>query len=129
VKKFNAFILILIIVFPLSNAFSGEVTELSKKASLLELGMTRKAVIKFLGHSTWAILPSDKGEWSLPDPRIKLELYWQNRPCSPVVVSFNNEYRVTGWDEGRGFCGEDVSVVEPTDEYLCDKSDRKNICK
>jgi len=128
-KKIYIPILILIIVIPLSYAFSGEVTTLSQKASELKLRMSRKAVINLLGHPTWAVMPSDKGEWALPDSRIKLELYWKNTPCSPVIVQFNSAYKVTGWDEGRGFCGKDVHLFEPSNEYSCGKSDRKIFCK
>lgn len=122
-------ILIIMIILPLSYAFSGEVTSLSKKASGLKIGMSRQAVISLLGHPTWAVIPGDKGDLALPDPRIKLELYWKNTPCSPVVVQFNSVYKVTGWDEGRAFCGKDAHLLEPPNEYSCGKADRSKFCK
>lgn len=128
-KKIYIPILILIIVFPLSYAFSGEITALSKKASKLKLRMSRQSAINLLGHSTWAVIPSDKGELALPDPRIKLELYWKNPDCTPVIVQFDSSYKVTGWDEGRAYCGKDAYLFEPPVEYSCSKSDRKKYCK
>ena len=122
-------ILSLMIALPFSYAFSGEVTSLSKKASGLKIGMSRQAVISLLGHPTWAVIPGDKGDLSLPDPRIRLELYWKNTPCSPVVVQFDSAYKVTGWDEGRAFCGKDAHLFEPSNEYSCDKADRSKFCK
>ena len=122
-------IITLMIVLPFSYAFSSEVTSLSKKASGLKIGMSRQAVISLFGHPTWAIIPNDKGDLALPDPRIKLELYWKNTPCSPVVVQFNSVYKVTGWDEGRAFCGKDAHLLEPPNEYLCGKADRSKFCK
>jgi hypothetical protein len=111
-----------------SNVASGEITILSQKASEIKLGMSRKVVINLLGHPTWAVIPSDKGELALPDTRIKLELYWKNTPCSPVIVQFNSTYEVTGLDEGIGFCGNQVHLFEPSDEYSCRKSDRAKFC-
>ena len=113
----------------MQHAFSGELTTLSKKASQLKLKASRQSVINLLGNSTWAILPSDKGEFALPDPRIKLELHWKNTPCSPVIVQFDSAHKVTGWDEGRGFCGKDAHLFEPSNEYSCEKSDRTKFCK
>jgi len=117
------------IILPLSYAFSGGVTSLSKKASELKIGMSRKVVINLLDHPTWAVIPSDKGDFALPDPRIKLELYWKNTPCSPVVVQFNSVYKVTGWDEGRVYCGKDAYLLEPPNNYSCGKADRSKFCK
>ncbi len=117
------------IILPLSYAFSGEVTDLSKKASRLNMRMSQQAVIALFGHPTWAVIPNDKGDWALPDPRRKLELYWKNTPCSPVIVSFNSAYRVTGWDEGWGFCGKDAHLGTPSNEYSCGKADRSKFCR
>lgn len=122
-------ILILIIVFPFPYASASDLTTLSKEASQLKLRTSRQSVIKLLGHSTWAVIPSDKGELALPDPRIKLELYWKNTPCSPVVVQFDSAYKTSGWDEGRSFCGKDAHQFEPPKEYSCDKLDRAKFCK
>ena len=122
-------ILSLVIMLPFSYAFSGEVTSLSKKASGLKIGMSRQSVISLLGNPAWAVIPGDKGDFSLPDPRIRLELYWKNTPCSPVVVQFNSAYKVTGWDEGRAFCGKDAQLFEPSNEYSCGKGDRSKLCK
>ena len=123
-------ILTLMIVLPLSYAFSGEVTSLSKKASEINTRMPKKTVIRLLGLPTWAVIPSDGGEFALPDPvRVKLELYWKNTPCSPVIVSFNSAYRVIGQDEGWGFCGKDAHITEPSNDYSCGKADRSISCK
>ena len=119
----------LMIILSFSYAFSGEVTSLSKKASELKLGMSRQSVISLLGHPTWAVIPGDKGDLALPDPRINLELYWKNTPCSPVVIQFDSAYKVTGWDEGRAFCGKDARLFEPSNEYSCGKADRSKLCK
>jgi len=122
-------IVILIMVLSSSFAFSGAVTSLSKKASGLKIGMSRQAIISLLGHPTWAVIPNDKGDLALPDPRIRLELYWENTPCSPVVVQFDSVYKVTGWDEGRAFCGKDAHLFEPSNDYSCKRSDRAKFCK
>ena len=109
--------------------FAGRTTELSKKASSLKAGMSRNSVIKLLGNPTWAIIPGDAYDFTLPDPRIKLELYWKNPGCSPVIVQFNARYKVTGWDEGRIYCGKDAYLFEPAGNYSCNKSDRIRYCK
>ena len=130
-KKFRISILMLslMIIFASSYAFSGQVTSLSKKASRLKIGMSRKSVISLLGHATWAVIPGDKGDLALPDSMISLELYWRNRPCSPVVVEFDSAYKATGWDEGRAICGKDAQLFEPSNKYSCDKADRLKLCK
>jgi hypothetical protein len=117
-----------VFLLPLS-AYSGGVTKLSKKASRLKIGMSRQSVLTLLGRPTWAIIPGDSGDFSLPDPRLKLELYWKNPGCSPVVVQFNAGLKVTGWDEGRAYCGKDAHLLQPTDAYSCHKSDRVRFCK
>ena len=119
----------LMIILTFSYAFSGEVTSLSKKASKLKLGMSLQSVISLLVHPTWAVIPGDKGDFDLPDPRIKLELYFKNTPCSPIVVQFNSAYKVTGWDEGRAFCGRDAQLLERSNEYSCGEGDRSKLCK
>jgi len=111
------------------NNLSGSMTILSKKASGLKIGMKRKVVISLFGHASWAVMPGDKGDLALPDPRIKLELYWKNTPCSPVAVQFDSAYKVIGWDEGRASCGEDAYFLEPPDDYSCAKADRSNFCR
>ena len=127
--QISIIILTVMVVLPWSYAFSGEVTSLSKKASGLKIGMPRQVVISLLGHPTWAVIPNDKGELALPDPRIKIELYWKNTPCSPVVVQFNSAHKVTGWDEGRAFCGKDAHLFEPSNDYSCVKAERAKFCK
>jgi len=125
----SSLILFLIIVFFFSYAFSEETTSLSKKASGLKNGMSRQAIISLLGHPTWAVIPGDKGQLSLSDPRIRLELYWKNAPCTPVVVQFDSAYKATGWSEGRVACGKDVHLSDPSKEYSCGKADRSKFCK
>jgi hypothetical protein len=109
--------------------FAGKTTELSKKASNLKIGMSRNSVIKLLGPPTWARIPGDAYDFTLPDPRIKLELYWKNPGCSPVIVQFNARFKVTGWEEGRIYCGKDAYLFEPTEDCLCNKPGRERYCK
>ncbi|UCH22726.1 MAG: hypothetical protein JSU83_05795 [Deltaproteobacteria bacterium] len=108
---------------------AGKITELSKKASSLKIGISRQSVINLLGPPTWAVIPGDKYDFTLPNPRIKLELYWKNPGCSPVIVQFNAKFKVCGWDEGRIYCGKEAYLFEPAEEYLCDKPDRTIYCK
>lgn len=122
-------ILILILILPLPYALSGDLPAITKRAKQLKVSSSRQSAIKLLGHSTWAIIPSDKGDWALSDPKIKLELYWKNRPCSPVIVQFDSAYKIIGWDEGRSACGNYAHLFEPPDEYSCNKPDRANFCK
>ena len=129
-KKINFVFVIILLVFLLpAVAFTGGVTNLSKKAANLKLGMSRKAAINLLGRATWAVIPSDKGELALPDPRIRLELYWKNPGCTTVVVQFNKHFKVTGWDEGRAYCGKDAHLFEPSGEYSCSEPNRAKYCK
>jgi hypothetical protein len=128
-RYFLGLVLFFIIALPSSHSLSGEVTGLSRKATDLKAGMSRKSVISLIGHPTWAVIPGDKGDLSLPDPGIKIELYWKNTPCSPIVVQFGNAHKVTGWDEGRAFCGEAAHLLEPSNEYSCSKADRSKLCK
>ena len=109
--------------------FAGQATELSKRASSLKTGMSRNAVIKLLGPPTWAIIPGDAYDFTLPDPRIKLELYWKNPGCSPVIVQFNASDKVTGWDEGRIYCGKEAYLFEPAKDYSCENSERARYCR
>lgn len=118
-----------IVIFSLSYALAAEFTSLSKKASKLKLRMSRQTVIGNLGQPTWAVIPSDKGEVSLPDTNIKLELHWKNTPCSPVVVQFDSAYKVIGWDEGRAICGKDAHIFELSNKYSCGKKNRAKLCK
>ena len=122
-------ILILILVFPVSYAISGDLTALSKKAAQLKLTASRQSAIKLLGPSTWAVIPGDKGEWAISDPKIKLELYWKNRPYEPLIVQFDSAYKIVGWDEGRTGCGTYCHYFEPPNEYSCDELDRTKFCK
>ena len=117
-----------VITLLFSSAFAGKISQLSKKASQLTMGMSREAVIQLLGPATWASIPSDKGEFAIPDPGIKLELYWRNLGCVPVVVDFDSNLRVIGWDEGR-VCIEGAHLSEPSEEYSCNKTDRSKFCK
>jgi hypothetical protein len=104
-------------------------TALSQKASQLKMGMTREAVIRLLGSPTWASIPGDTGEFAIPAPQIALELFWRNPDCAPVVVDFDYNLRVIGWDEGRAICGKDAHLFQPSEEYSCNKSDRAKFCK
>ena len=130
-RKYHITIMIIavFVILPLSYAFSGETTILSKKASQLKFGMSKQATIGLLGQPTWVIIPSDEGEFSLPNSRIRLELYWKNTPCAPVIVQFDGKYKTIGWDQGIAFCGKDVYLFEPPEEYLCTKADRAKFCE
>jgi hypothetical protein len=128
-RTLHILIILFMVVFSFSYAFSEEVTSLSNKASGLKSGMSRQAIISLLGHPTWAVIPGDKGPLSLPDPRIRLELYWKNAPCTPVIVQFDSAYKATGWSEGRVSCGKDVHLFDPSKEYSCGKADRSKFCK
>jgi len=100
-----------------------KITKLSKRASKLNVRMSREEVFNLLGWPTWVVMSGDEGKLALPDPGIELELYWKNPGWRPVVVQFDESYEVTGWDEGRTYCGDDVRLFEPSDEYLCSKVD------
>lgn len=115
-------------VFIVSSAFSAEITSLSKKAATLTIGMSRQDVVSLLGIPSWAVIPTDKGDFHLSSVRAILGLYWKNTPCSPVVVDFDDAYKVIGWDEGRALCGDDASLYEPSIEYSCSKKDRAELC-
>ncbi|MCI5188494.1 MAG: hypothetical protein D3905_01605 [Candidatus Electrothrix sp. AS4_5] len=112
-----------------SPALSGENTTLSKKAATLKMGMARQDVITLLGNSSWAVIPTDRGELYLNSSTVALALYWKNTPCSPVAVDFDHNYKVVGWDEGRASCGANAYLFEPSDAYSCRKQDRKNLCE
>ncbi len=129
-KRMSALIMCsCLLTFVVSSVFSGEVTDLSKKAATLTIGMPRQNVINLLGNPSWAVIPADKGDFHLSSTRVILGLYWKNTPCSPVVVDFDNAYKVIGWDEGRALCGDDAQLYEPSEEYSCSKKDRYELCK
>lgn len=104
------------------------VTELSKKAAKLKTGMSKDETKLLLGPPTWAVLPTDKGEWKL-HPAQRLELMWRNGNCNPVVVSFDAKMRVDGWSEGRSVCGEKPYAFAPGDELLCKRPGRGTACR
>jgi hypothetical protein len=109
---------------------AGVLTTLSQKASRLKLGMTRAEVIALLGSPTWASIRGDTGEFAPSAPKVALELFWRNPGCKPVVVDFDNNFRVTGWDEDRDCLPDaDVHLGEPPDEYSCRRPDRAAFCK
>ena len=112
-----------------SSANAEEVTALSQKASELKTDMPREDVVTLLGNATWASIPGDTGEYHIPADDLGLVLRWKNSPCPPVVVQFNTSYKVKGWDEGRVMCGEAHVILEPDQEYSCEKEDRSKFCK
>lgn len=107
-----------------------EITPLSAKAGQLDIGLTRYQVVSRLGRATWAVVPGDTGDFKLPDSSISLILIWKNAPCAPVVVDFDRNGKVIGWDEGRGICGKDVELLrlEPSANSSCALADRSNFC-
>lgn len=127
-KVYFGLLVLSVILIAFYSAMAGKITALSKKASQLKMGMSREIVIQLLGPATWASIPSDTGEFAIPDPSIKLELYWRNPGCTPVVVDFDSNLRVVGRDEGR-VCLDGSELSEPTDEYSCAKHDRVRFCK
>ena len=93
-------------------------TPLSKKAANLKLGMSKAQAIKLLGSPTWA--DSDEG--------IPLTLAWSNGKCNPVVVTFNKQIKVDGWDEGRVECLTSTYTDLPDDQYLCSNPNNSAMC-
>ena len=91
--------------------------------------MSRQDVITLLGNSSWAVIPTDKGELYLNSSTVALGLYWKNTPCSPVAVDFDNSDKVVGWDEGRASCGDNAYLFDPPDDYSCRKADRAGFCR
>jgi len=108
-----------------------EITPLSAKAGRLDVGLTRPQVVKRLGRPTWAVLPGDTGDFKIPDPSVWLALVWKNAPCAPVVVDFDRNEKVIGWDEGRSVCGKDVELLrlEPSASRSCTLAGRSNFCE
>lgn len=128
-KKVSLMVTLAVSAFYVSYAFSGEITNLSKKAAKLKIGMSRQDVISLLGNPSWAVIPTDKGDFYISSSSVALGLYWKNTPCSPVVVDFDNTYKVDGWDEGRALCGDEAYLFEPSNEYSCSNGDRAEFCK
>ena len=92
--------------------------------------MPRDAVTAALGGARWAALPGDKGPFAIPNPKdIGLELYWENRDCRTIRVTFSQPpYKVLGWDEGTGDCDQGKNV--PDDAiHSCQKPDRAQFCR
>lgn len=104
------------------------VTELSKRAAQLKLKMSKAEVLAVLGPATWAILPTDRGDWAL-EPHQILELRWANGNCNNVAVSFDRSGRVSGWDEGRAVCADKPYSYNPPDKVSCKQKDRAKACR
>jgi hypothetical protein len=111
-------------------ATAGVLTPLSQRASQLKLGMTRAEAIDLLGHATWASIPGDRGEFAPSAPEVALELFWRNPGCKPVVVDFDRDFKVIGWDEDRDCLPDaDVHLGEPPDKFSCRRPDRAGFCQ
>ena len=93
-------------------------TALSKKALKLKVGMTREEVYKLLGQPTWG--QSYEGQ--------PLDWTWRNGKCNPVDVTFDENLRVNGFDEGRVECDTNVYTDVPSDKHLCSNPDVKKLC-
>lgn len=93
-------------------------TGLSKKAANLKVGMTKAQVLELLGPATWG--DSDKG--------IPLTLAWRNGNCNPVVVTFDKNMKVDGWDEGRVECKSSTYTDVPDVQYACEDPHNLGIC-
>jgi len=105
-----------------------QVTDLSRKAANVRSGMTRTQVLNLLGPPTWALLPTDSGDWAeaIDDG---FNLMWRNGKCNPVTVTFDNRARVDGRDEGTAVCDEKTWTAVPRPEYACTKKDRVKYCR
>ncbi len=94
-------------------------TALSKKAITLKMGMSKDQVRALLGNPTWAeSSPGEPLAWS-----------WRNDPCSPVVVTFDKNMKVKGYDQGRSECVAQTYKGVPGDAYLCSKNEQKLPCQ
>ena len=106
-------------------------TKLSKKTKKIKPGMSREEVLSILGPPTWAILPSDGGQFSISNySQIRLELRWDNGPqCLPVTVQFDRDHEVVSVGKGRTCdrSGFDESMF-PTGEHGCWNEDRAEMC-
>lgn len=93
-------------------------TALSKKAADLKVGMTKAQVLELLGPATWG--DSDK--------EVPLTLAWSNGNCNPVVVTFDKNMKVDGWDEGRVECRSSTYTDVPDVQYSCEDPHNLGIC-
>ena len=96
------------------------VTELSRQASELRLGMTKTEVLALLDQPSWVVTSDDASDFAEPD--IPLTLIWRNGNCNPVMVSFDSAGTVTGKDEGRVLCGDEEYTFLPEDEFACPRA-------
>jgi hypothetical protein len=101
-------------------------TALSQRAASLADGDSRETVIRKLGPPTWAVVPSDTGDFAL-EPSVALSLLWDNGECSPVEVWFDRRMRSNGASEGR-ICGLG-ELGRPDARYSCKRKDRQKFCR
>lgn len=93
-------------------------TELSRKAARLQNGMPRSKVILLLGRPDWVIVPTDVDEdWECPRG-VALCLVWRNGRNYPVIVDFDPNYSVCGWEEGRYEIAGEIELELPPDRFL-----------
>ena len=121
-------ICLILILLIAGYAFAGT-TILSKKAATLKIGISLKSVVKLLGNPTWLILSTDGGEFEGAVPLGLYQLMWENGDCLPVSVHFNMANKVTGWDEGRSYCGSDVKAFNPNASYSIQNKNRNSFYK
>lgn len=104
----------------------GTATALSRRAAAIAMGDSRERVIKMLGAPTWAILPADRGDFTVELPAT-LSLSWDNGECVPVEISFDRRMQVNGTNEGR-VCGLG-DLARPRAQYSCKRKDRQRFCR
>ena len=95
-----------------------DLTELTKRAADLEMGMRKCEVYSLLGKPTWLIGVGEDEE--IADLSVS-EWRWDNDRCNPVAVMFHEPQGiVSGWDEGRAFCAESTESMpfRPEDKFL-----------
>ena len=103
------------------------ITELSRQASELSMGMAKTEVLALLDQPSWAVTSLDvvAGSRIMTANRrssrndFLLTLIWKNGNCSPVMVNFDSAGNVTGWDEGRALCLDEEYTLLPEDEFAC----------
>lgn len=101
---------------------------LSKKVNNLTLGMHRKEVIRSLGLPDWVALWGDRGMLAPPTREIALELRWKNPECREILVMFDENENVIGWDDGAHFC-KDQLPLKGREPFECSQPDRAQYCR
>lgn len=101
---------------------------LSRKVNDLNLGMSRREVIRKMGIPDWVAVWGDEGLLAPPDPNIALELRWKNPECREILVMFSPEDEVIGWDDGAEYCKSGLPM-KGREQYTCTQPDRAQYCR